>query len=256
MAERIPLHLLSDMLGLYDKRRREGTLTKTAIYQEIAVMSGRSPDVVRLALTRLRPTARLAEAVLQRGAVRLAARVVRKANVAEAIDILSRPNIGVLEPAKSQDKQGGGGFFLSVQAGDLGAVKVGVQLGNIQPAVKELPPSQEFIDIEGEGEDHASQEAVPASPARATRDSSGSEPVRKGKRGGSTTAGSRIGPGRSKHVQAAIEEARIRIEAARVKQAKEREYRQRLKERGNAESYQEHRRVQVADEQPESEKVT
>lgn len=82
-------------------------------------------EVVR----RMRPTTEVATEYLRSQSLKLAMRVVRKANVEQAMSLLSRPNIGVLDP---QGEGGGGGgrqFIVGVAMDSLGSVKVGVQIG-------------------------------------------------------------------------------------------------------------------------------
>lgn len=86
---------------------------------------GREPDTIYAIMRRFEPTTDVAQAYLQSQALRLAMRVVRESNAPEAIDVLSRKNIGVLAP-KTESAGGGGGFFLSVTAESCGAVKLAV----------------------------------------------------------------------------------------------------------------------------------
>lgn len=131
---RIPLHELNMMLSFY--KRNVGSKPRMQIYEELAEQFENKYHVESIcgAVQRMMPTTDLAQAVLQRGAVRLASRVLRKANVVEAIDILSRPNIGVLDPIKKQE--GGGGFLISMSADSCGAVKVGVAFGQAAEQAK------------------------------------------------------------------------------------------------------------------------
>ena len=83
---------------------------------------GRSKEVVYSLIRRFIPSVDGAEAYVKSQALRLAMRVVRKANVDQAINILERSNIGVLAP--TAESQGQTGFFLSVKAENLGAVSI------------------------------------------------------------------------------------------------------------------------------------
>lgn len=82
---------------------------------------------------RLRPTTEVATEYIRSQSLKLAMRMVRKANVDQSMQILSRPNIGVLDP--QGDGGGGGGrqFIIGVAMDSLGSVKVGVQIGGNQP---------------------------------------------------------------------------------------------------------------------------
>jgi hypothetical protein len=75
------------------------------------------------------PTAGLAKYYLKSQALKLAQRIVAEANVEEAVDILSRPNIGVLAPAvKNAPGPMKAQFLTSINPGDLGGVKVAAQI--------------------------------------------------------------------------------------------------------------------------------
>lgn len=84
-----------------------------------------APKAIWNMLQRLRPTTDLAKMYLKAKAIKLARRIVRKANVSEAIDLLSRPDMGVIAPRLASDNAVGGGFFLSVEMDTCGAVKIG-----------------------------------------------------------------------------------------------------------------------------------
>lgn len=98
----------------------------------------------------LQPTTGLATDYIRARAFRMARKVVTEASVPDLIDILSRPNVGVLEPIKKQEA-GGGGFFISVSADSCGAVNVGIQGAPAQP---QLPAPMEIdgdtIEMEAE----------------------------------------------------------------------------------------------------------
>lgn len=77
------------------------------------------------------PTAGLAQYYLKSQALKMARRIVEEANVEESIDILSRPNIGVLAPAlKSTAGPLRTAVMTSVQPADLGGVRVGVMVSS------------------------------------------------------------------------------------------------------------------------------
>ncbi len=85
-----------------------------------------SEPTIRKAIRKYSPDTKLAERLLKASAVELASRVIHKANVAEAIDVLSRPNMDVLKPAAKGPA--GGSIFMSITAGSLGGVIEGKTL--------------------------------------------------------------------------------------------------------------------------------
>lgn len=100
---------------------------------------------------RLQPTTELAKDYIRSQAFKLATRVVRKANVDQAMALLSRPNIGVLDPPGEGGVGGGRQFMIGVAMDSLGSVKVGVQIGaSARPEVMELDtePSGEEVPEE------------------------------------------------------------------------------------------------------------
>ena len=106
---------------------------------------------------RMRPTTQVAQDYIKGNALKLAMRVVRKANVDQAIGILSRPNIGVLD-SPNQESGTGRHFMIGVAMDSLGSVKVGVQIGQaIQEPVA--------IAQEEQNEDFISPEPLPIGPA-------------------------------------------------------------------------------------------
>lgn len=91
--------------------------------KETAYHFGRSADTIRDLLKSLRPTTELARATLRARAMELTDRVIEKADTDQLIDILSRPNVGVFDPAPSAKGAGGGGnVLINIQAGSLAAV--------------------------------------------------------------------------------------------------------------------------------------
>lgn len=86
-------------------------------------------DTIYALQYRMRPTTEVAQDYIKSQALRLAVRVVRKANVDQAMNILSRPNMGVLDPAGEGGGGGGRQFMIGVAVDSLGSVKVGVQIG-------------------------------------------------------------------------------------------------------------------------------
>lgn len=123
----------------------------------VALEFGKVPATVYSMVKRFEPTTELAETYLKSQAFRLATRVVREANVEQAIDILARKNMGVLAP-KTEEGAGQGGFFLSVSADTCGAVKVvagqagaqrlGGSEGEARVSLLGASTEQEVIDVQ------------------------------------------------------------------------------------------------------------
>lgn len=98
-------------------------IKKGAADEDIAAMTGWSPLEVREVRRVFFPTASLAADYLRASSLRLAMRVVEEANVEEAVDILSRPNIGVLEPARKGDTSPKIGIITNITTNTLGSVQ-------------------------------------------------------------------------------------------------------------------------------------
>ena len=102
--------------------------SKGASIGDIARAVTRSESTVSRYLARMIDSTVLAKATLRAGAVNLAERIIAKADVKESIEVLTRPDIGVLQPAvKSGD--GSGGWQLSVGINSCGTV-VRLEQGN------------------------------------------------------------------------------------------------------------------------------
>jgi hypothetical protein len=106
---------------------------------DVARKSNRSAEAVARVRADYFPTAKLATRYLQANALKLAERIVSDATVEEAIDVLTRPNIGVLAVAKAA-MDGQGNVFLSISTSSLGGV---VDPGKLQ-GQKMLP---EPVDV-------------------------------------------------------------------------------------------------------------
>lgn len=140
----LPVHIKQEILLRFDDYRRQELSIMDACVRISADIAGQHegefqlpPKTVWAVLNRLRPTTDMAKMYLKHQAMKLARRIVKKANVTEAIDVLSRPGMDVLSPPqKSGDATGPAGFFLTVQADTCGAVTVGAVIG--QPAPKQL----------------------------------------------------------------------------------------------------------------------
>lgn len=119
-----------DILDTFERSMRKGyTLVQT--YRFIARAQGRDPKTIEAFIRRMRSTTSLAQMKVKARAAELMDKVMDKAAPGELIDILSRPNIGVLEPMRKTE--GSTGFILNVSAESCGAVKIGI-LHNSQGA--------------------------------------------------------------------------------------------------------------------------
>ena len=90
----------------------------------IAADTGWTIDEVCAVRRQYLPTTTLAAHYLKAKALQLAERIVAEANVEEAIDVLSRPNIGVLEPLPKGQSQPPIRIFTSIDISSLGGVNV------------------------------------------------------------------------------------------------------------------------------------
>lgn len=133
-----------------------------AAYAAVGAEVGMSAEQVGKLFRMLMPTANLATDLFRARAFRMASRVIKEARAPELIDILSRPNIGVLEPIKKVESGGGGGFFLSVDAGSCGAVSV--RAGMVSEGAQAQAPQ---LTEGGEVECNALQSDFQLSPAEA-----------------------------------------------------------------------------------------
>lgn len=144
---RLKVEVLEEIKVKYDLARKEG-LGRVQAYEAVGADMEIDWKTIAAVIRRLKPTTQLAQDYLKASAMRLAVRVVRNAGVQQSIDLLSRPNIGVLAPIQQAQGGGGGGFFLSVTADSCGSVKVGVM-----PAPTEIPTQlTEGEVIDGEQE--------------------------------------------------------------------------------------------------------
>lgn len=119
---------------------------------EIARRTGRKHGTISKFLHSMSPTAYLAQSFLKANAMTLAKRVVEKADVNQAIDILSRPNIGVLKPMqKGADAPQ---IHISVNTDSIGAVVMPTNMG-LPPAP--LPVAESSIKLVGNGASDGAQ---------------------------------------------------------------------------------------------------
>ncbi len=130
---------------------------------------GITPETVYAVQKRLRPTTEIATEYIRANALKLAARVVRKANVDQAMTLLSRPNIGVLDPQGEGGVGGGRQFMIGVAMDSLGSVKVGVQIGGTVDGGATVPGLQPAPDADAvedgptidDAEDEEDEEPLP-----------------------------------------------------------------------------------------------
>jgi hypothetical protein len=119
-GQRIPVQEIEEIVGRFNALRRKGK-SLTEAYKSVAETMGRDWKVIASVMYRLQPTTDFAKVYLKAEALKLARRVVRNANVGEALDVLTRPNIGVLQPIKSR-ASGGAQVFCSITLDSIGAI--------------------------------------------------------------------------------------------------------------------------------------
>jgi hypothetical protein len=148
---RLREHDIEEILALFKKYRKAGYGIMEAC-RKVQADTEVPYETVYHVQRRFRPTTDAATDYIRANSLRLAMRVVRKANVEQAIGILSRPNIGVLDPQGESGVGGGRMFQIGVSVDSLGSVKVGVQIGEseTQPALG--PGSAEPI-LQGEAQE-------------------------------------------------------------------------------------------------------
>ena len=103
---------------------------------KIAMVLGRNVSTIQRFKNSMIDSTAYAKAIFKHNAATLAERVVEKANVREALDVLSRPDIGVIAPPVGSGGVGGS-FGVSVSVSTLGTV-VQVAGGS---GVAPLPPA-------------------------------------------------------------------------------------------------------------------
>lgn len=136
-GERIEDEELSEILTQYHLQRKKGKTSKEAC-AHIGARLGRNWETVAHVIRRYAPTTSLAEAVIKKGSVSLARRIIQEADVDQSIDVLER--VGVLAPKAGKGENAGSApaLMLSVSAESCGAVMIGVnQYGNQAPALPE-----------------------------------------------------------------------------------------------------------------------
>lgn len=126
---------------------------------EIANAIGRASSTISRFLARNVDTRELAMDIIKSGAAKLAERIVNKANVDQAINVLSRPGIDVIQPEARNAPSKGFGLQISVAANSCGTV-VSVQGGeNVQGLQSGDVQSPRQI---GSGQSEGAREGVPA----------------------------------------------------------------------------------------------
>ncbi len=125
LKRRYQIEEIAEIVSRYKVMTKQQGLSVKEAQEVLAKNFDRSPDSIRVLLSKFRPTVEGATAYLQAQALKLAMRVTRKANVDQSIDILGRSNIGVLAP-KQEAGGGSGGFFISVRPENCGAVNIAV----------------------------------------------------------------------------------------------------------------------------------
>lgn len=146
----------------------------TYAYKYVARGWAVHPATIAEVWKRHRSTAKLATMKIQARASQIVEKIIDKAPTSELIDILSRPNIGVLEPIKSGGQ--GGGFIVSVSADSCGGVKMAVA-GGFEPPALPVYSNKDTIDLNHltEGESHgestgSSHETAPSVHAESIRE--------------------------------------------------------------------------------------
>lgn len=142
---KVPLHVQQEILLRFDAYRREQLSIMDACARISCDLGQRDeenrfdlpPKSVWAVLQRLRPSTDIAKLILKAGAAKLAKRIIKKASVSEALDVLSRPGIEVIARPQSGEEGGQTGFFLTVQADTCGAVTVGAAIGQ-RPVPKQI----------------------------------------------------------------------------------------------------------------------
>ena len=126
---RIQAGEISLMMGMFNKLHRIDGTPLTETYKIIGEAVGRDHKTVCDAIHRYLPTTDLGTAILRAHSADMAMKIVKKGTVSELIDVLERPNIGVLEPVKKGGGEENTGVMLSVSVESLGVVKAGVSIG-------------------------------------------------------------------------------------------------------------------------------
>lgn len=114
--------IIAAIIDEYEAAKRVPGTSEWAAYQAAAKAVGVGVAEVQAQVKALRSTVRLAKMRILAKSSAMVNKIIDKAPTGELIDILSRPNVGVLEPAQ-KGAQGSGGFILSVAMDSCGAVR-------------------------------------------------------------------------------------------------------------------------------------
>lgn len=100
---------------------------------QVASKSGRSVAAISRLRAKYTPTTDLAARFIKASALSMVQRVVEKGTTDQFIDVLTRPNVGVLEPVAKGGGGDFGGVHISVSAGSVGAIVTATkEIGNGQ----------------------------------------------------------------------------------------------------------------------------
>lgn len=202
----IPVYIQQEILLSFDAYRRQDhgiMLSCTMISSDLAKKGQNiSAKTIWHMLQRLRPSTDLAKMYLKAKAIKLARRIVRKANVSEAIDLLSRPDMGVISPRMASDNAVGGGFFLSVEMDTCGAVKIGAGA----QVLGQLPSSPDSLRSPA---DSGTKQLAAFDPFAGVIEGEWDEPIE-------ARADTRV-LGRGETAQTALDRARAKIQEARAR---------------------------------------
>lgn len=135
--------IIAEIIDAYEIALTKG-MTPTMAYITAAKEVGVDASSVRYHVKQLKSTVALAKLKIKAKASAMVDRIIEKAPTSELIDILSRPNIGVLEPAQ-KGGQGSGGFMLTVAMDSCGAVRATAAMLPDAPAA--LPPARDLVDM-------------------------------------------------------------------------------------------------------------
>lgn len=149
----------ADIIERLERQVVQGSRPITKFVQAMAAKYDKDEVTIWRFIRSVRDTTSLARAYFRAKAYTLTKRVVEKANVDQSIDILTRPNMGVLDPI-NRDGNGATGVFVSVSAGSCGAigdggtnVRVGVAQRLPQPQQGEVHEGRLLPTGEGESGD-------------------------------------------------------------------------------------------------------
>lgn len=141
-------HELAEIMARYKKARR--TLGIKDSCNRVSELMGIKPDTIYGVVRRLAPTTDIATDYIRGSALKLAMRVVRKANADQSIALLRNPRIGVLDPESAGGGGGGRMFMVGVAMDSLGGVKVGVQIGPTTDEALGLPAAISEAEVDEE----------------------------------------------------------------------------------------------------------